>query len=582
MPRQYLMLRDLALAFQRRPIPPATFTLIALCCGIHMARVVLGLDIRQVAFSPERVIEQREVYRIFSCFVHSDSYHLLPNMLSILTFHAHLERRFGTLRHFEACFWAILLSKSIYLLIALERFFFHGDSTFWQTPVVGFSGVIFFMALVDCCLFPCIVREVEFPFIGTFRVNSSWYPWVLLISCEMWHPQSSFVGHLSGILAGALVASGLINPFFASKETLQSLEGTEMLRFLVNRRSFVETPHTRLRPIDREILWRIYYGVRQVTFTFANLVVNFLCGLIRFFLGGRQTYFLWQGEGNQLGRDIEMEPVRSRDKDFAESADSEYMKETSHSTDSSLMEREHGSNSCGDSLETFQSLPSGSGDSNSLSQVDSFGSECTSKKRRSSIDSQIGTTHISENCSSSSSGRGVPKSFSRALNVLTMTNQDPMVVSDTLKLLITLVTNATGKGKEDAKYRKIRIAKSRLQECNIPGALDLLKAVGFEIKEDFFGEKFLFYPLHEDPPAEWIKCAMEMVKEKLDETLELLQEKNDDYRRRAGAAALEREKASKLKKKHNQEKWKAAKRARGYAAGMGGGDSKTIFFHGGT
>ena len=95
-----------------------------------------------------------------------------------------------------------------------------------------------------------------------------------------------------------------------------------------------------------------------------------------------------------------------------------------------------------------------------------------------------------------------------------------------------LISNATTKGQkkgvEAAKYRKVRIVNPRIQECITEGALDLMKAVGFEVKVDFYDEKFLVYPLQENP--EWLSDALAMMKQEIAKLVgEYLKDK-DEYK----------------------------------------------------
>ena len=548
-PHEYRMLRDLAIAFNVKSIPPATACLVVLCCGVHLARIILQLDVSELAFVPHRVLCRLEIYRIFTgALVHLDNFHLLSNMLCILSFHAPLERRFGTLRLLESCIWATILSKGIYLLIALDRLLFHEGAYLWHTPVAGFSGVIFFMAVLDCCLFPYHVREVEFPFIGIIRVPSPWYPWLLLVSCEIWHPWSSLTGHLSGVIAGALVASGMLDPYFASRETLQSLERSEMLAFLVKKRLFVTAPPTRSRPIDEDILWRIYRGFKQVLLPLLGLVVSLLCSLICLLLGmgANETFQVWQGVGHQLdGGDAEQE-----------------------------------------SLATSLGLSSTGGDraeSEVTTNQESLGAGEIGLEPVENMESLLDTSVLKVEKGALKPASCVPEAFSSALSTLTSTNDDPETTAKALKRVFVLVSNAAHKGQQDPRYWKVRVANPLVQDGNIPGAHDLLEAAGFEIKEDFEDEKFLVYS-HKSSPPKWTPHALEMIQDAMDTvqneaTVADFGADKDDYRRRAGAAALQRQRAAKKKK---AKKAASKKHARGYSAGMSAGSNQTVFYRGGT
>lgn len=130
-----------------------------------------------------------------------------------------------------------------------------GHAEKWRARVGGFSGVLFFLSVLDCCMFPNVLRTVSFPLIGDVQVNSNWYPWILLVCCNVWNPDCSFTGHLSGLLAGLVVASGGLDKIFASKEVLKRLERMPLFRFFVQDRYYVESP--RVRTLDRNALRRL-------------------------------------------------------------------------------------------------------------------------------------------------------------------------------------------------------------------------------------------------------------------------------------------------------------------------------------
>lgn len=188
----------------------------------------------------------------------------------------------------------------------------------------------------------------------------------------------------------------------------------------------------------------------------------------------------------------------------------------------------------------------------------------------------------------STSNYDLPSAFIAALHVLTTVTekQDQGSIVEALQTLQVVITNAVTKGqtkdKDAAKYRRIRVTNTKVQKCNIDGAFGLLMAVGFAVREDFDGEKWLVYPKRENP--EWMPAALEAIKVQLGELSPAEKAKSQDFdnsglsrdelKRRRLAAALKRQAKSKTKKKRPRESQ--------FTPGMGGGNSNAVYFHGGT
>jgi len=112
--------------------------------------------------------------------------------------------------------------------------------------------------------------------------------------------------------------------------------------------------------------------------------------------------------------------------------------------------------------------------------------------------------------------RKIPDSVTEALKLLTSesANKDTQQVCYALNTILEMIQNATGRGQQNSKYRRIALDNKRIQKCNIYGSKELLLALGFEIKEDFDGRKFFVYPQLEDPP-DWIPAAIRALDEAL-------------------------------------------------------------------
>lgn len=103
---------------------------------------------------------------------------------------------------------------------------------------VGFSGVIFHLSVMECNMTPHRTRSV----FGFLTVPAYLYPWALLVVLQVVMPNLSFVGHLSGILTGALQSYGVLDILFVSDNYLQEMEKWSSLRLLTSQPNFVATP----------------------------------------------------------------------------------------------------------------------------------------------------------------------------------------------------------------------------------------------------------------------------------------------------------------------------------------------------
>lgn len=161
-------------------------------------------------------------------------------MLSTSAIGSMLEKHLGTLQLVISILWAILLSNALYLGIAWTvSAVFRYDKLLLE-HAVGFSGIIFHMSVVECHLAPNHSRSL----FGIVQVPSYIYPWALLILLQMFMPNLSFLGHLSGILTGTLQSHGALECIIPGDSYVRQMEEWNLLRWLVNLPSFCPTPNT--------------------------------------------------------------------------------------------------------------------------------------------------------------------------------------------------------------------------------------------------------------------------------------------------------------------------------------------------
>jgi hypothetical protein len=103
------------------------------------------------------------------------------------------------------------------------------DGAFWYNSAVGFSGVLFSLAVDESVLSPFPTRSI----FGLFNVPTRLYPWVLMIILSVAFPSISFLGHLSGAVLGLLHAWGWLGWCTPSLVTLRKVEEARWFGFVL-------------------------------------------------------------------------------------------------------------------------------------------------------------------------------------------------------------------------------------------------------------------------------------------------------------------------------------------------------------
>ena len=221
-------------------IPLANRFIIGLCVGVYVLQTVLNLDLQDFTLCPRNVLYQHEFYRIFtSCVFHGGLLHIGFNMMSTAAIGSLLEKRFGTLRHMFTTVVGMFLTSVMYILVAcLLSWICRYDRLMYQHSV-GFSGVLFQLSVLEANLSPNSSRSV----FGMVQVPAYLYPWALLVVLQIFMPQISFVGHLSGIFVGTLQLYGVLDALILpSDEYLRAMDDWPSLQRMASREDYVRTP----------------------------------------------------------------------------------------------------------------------------------------------------------------------------------------------------------------------------------------------------------------------------------------------------------------------------------------------------
>jgi rhomboid domain-containing protein 1 len=220
-------------------IPLATLGIMALCIFVYAAQFVLDLELHHYTMNPHMIIHLQEYYRFITCCLfHDGLMHIGMNMMSAAAISTMLEKRLGTLQQIMTIAWAMLLTSSLYTLVSLFLHLFLGWNNLMSSHSVGFLGVLFHLLVMECNMTPHRSQSV----FGFLSVPAYLYPWALLVALQMFMPNLSFAGHLSGILTGTLQSFGAFDFLFVSQAYLQEMEKWHSLSHLTTLPNFVATP----------------------------------------------------------------------------------------------------------------------------------------------------------------------------------------------------------------------------------------------------------------------------------------------------------------------------------------------------
>ena len=181
-------------------------------------------ELRFYTLLPAAILNRGEWYRILSsAYLHAGAMHLGVNMLSTAAVGRALETRWGTWRFLGWVFWSAPLAGATHVCLAW-LLSLAGFNEFLRQPSIGFSGVLF--ALVVSETWRSDARRSLF---GMVEVPAKAYPFAMLAAMQIFLPNISFLGHLAGLVVGALEYSGCFF-FLPPTKSIATLLDEQVLR----------------------------------------------------------------------------------------------------------------------------------------------------------------------------------------------------------------------------------------------------------------------------------------------------------------------------------------------------------------
>ena len=192
-----------------------------------------------------------QFYRIFtSAFTHGSFFHLLVNMCAFIQIGAFgLEMKLGSVNFALLVFLCTILCGTTHVILASGMWYLLGMSGYQNECAVGFSGVIFSLVVLDTAFSNIRQRDV----FGLFVVNAYMYPFALIAIVQLLAPNSSFLGHLSGVVVGSLYVKGYLNKLIPSERAVDRIENLILSGISIERlEGFVQNTSKSARRVRRE------------------------------------------------------------------------------------------------------------------------------------------------------------------------------------------------------------------------------------------------------------------------------------------------------------------------------------------
>ncbi|KOC71007.1 Rhomboid domain-containing protein 1 [Habropoda laboriosa] len=189
-----------ALNFGVDKIPPATLITIIGQVLLYVGLIKVPWNAEEVCISAIKVFKYYDWNSfIVSNFEHGSDMHLYYNMISLILKGSYLEPMYGAMNFVTLLAIFSLGCSAMYAGLGYGLMQLTGDYGYYTQCAIGFSAVLFALKVLLVCEEHDRIHDV-----GGFRVPSKIAVWVELILIHLLVPQSSFIGHLGGILVGCL------------------------------------------------------------------------------------------------------------------------------------------------------------------------------------------------------------------------------------------------------------------------------------------------------------------------------------------------------------------------------------------
>jgi len=180
---------------------PGTSLMIAICIGVWLYIMQYNLNYEDVGLSYHKIIIDKHYWRgITASLSHINILHLFFNMSSLWSCRS-IEIAFGTIFYLKYSFLLMVASIAIILIFYHILIYRYNKEVYLHSMAVGYSCVVFgWMTVLSQ-----FSSSQYFNLFG-FKMPINLAPFGSLIFTSIIVQNASFIGHLSGIIVGYLIA----------------------------------------------------------------------------------------------------------------------------------------------------------------------------------------------------------------------------------------------------------------------------------------------------------------------------------------------------------------------------------------
>ncbi|XP_039206886.1 rhomboid-related protein 4 isoform X2 [Crotalus tigris] len=190
-------------------IPPVTLGTLAVNIFFFL-QPLKPLD--KACISVNYCLYKKDWHRLYlSAFHHADDWHLYFNMVSLLWKGIKLESRLGSMWFGYIIALFSLLVGAVYIFLEAVLAELLGNPSYEHHCAVGFSGVLFALKVLNNYYHPGGSTNIM-----GLNVSNKYSCWLELLAIHLLNPQSSFAGHLAGILVGLMYTMGPLKMFMTA------------------------------------------------------------------------------------------------------------------------------------------------------------------------------------------------------------------------------------------------------------------------------------------------------------------------------------------------------------------------------
>ena len=171
-----------------------------------MGLIRVPWNAEDVCISAIKIIKYKNWQSFFlSNFEHGSDMHLYYNMLSFILKGSYLEPIYGTMNFVLLLGVLSIGCSAMYVFLGYILMQLTGDYGYFTACAIGFSATLFALKIIALC-----EERDKLHNISGLIVPSKLAVWLELILIHLLVPNSSFIGHLGGILVGCLYSYSFV------------------------------------------------------------------------------------------------------------------------------------------------------------------------------------------------------------------------------------------------------------------------------------------------------------------------------------------------------------------------------------